>query len=28
MGFLKGREIIDGRVKAGDIAAGHGGQTL
>jgi hypothetical protein len=28
MGFLKGREIIDGRVKAGDSAAGHGGQTL
>lgn len=28
MGFLKGREIIDGRVKAGNNAAGHGGQTL
>lgn len=28
MGFLKGREIIDGRVKARGSAAGHGGQTL
>jgi hypothetical protein len=28
MGFLKGREIIDGRAGAGDGAAGHGGHTL
>ncbi|MFL6719102.1 MAG: hypothetical protein ACJ8G3_22375 [Burkholderiaceae bacterium] len=28
MGFLKGREIIDGRVGAGDGAVGNGGQTL
>lgn len=28
MGFLKGREIIDGRMEAGDNAPGHGGQTL
>lgn len=28
MGFLKGREIIDGIVRAGDGATGHGGQTL
>lgn len=28
MGFLKGREIIDGRAKAGAGAAGLGGRTL
>lgn len=28
MGFLKGREIIDGRVRAGGGAGAHGGQTL
>lgn len=28
MGFLKGREIIDGLVKAGASPTGHAGQTL
>lgn len=28
MGFLKGREIIEGRAKAGGSAGGHGGRVL